>query len=1034
MKFQFKEQKYQIDAVDSIVKVFKGQPYQDRVSYLIDKGKLLEQNKQLSMSMDEDIDNEDLGFANSNILLPDKAILNNIKEVQASNNIKLSDELTGHLGKCSLDVEMETGTGKTYVYIRTMYELNKQYGWSKFIVVVPSIAIREGVYKSFDMTEEHFFQIYGKKIRRFIYNSGRLSDIDKFSSSKDIYCMIINSQAFASSLKEGAKNEAARIIYTPQDSFGSRKPIDVISANRPIVILDEPQKLGGEATQTSLKRFKPLFAINYSATHKQSHNLVYVLDALDAYNQKLVKKIEVKGFELKNLRGTHGYIYLSDITVSADKPPFARLAFEINYKKGINREFRNCKAGYDLYQNSAGKDMPPLEQYKNGYTIKEVNALSNKIIFTNGIELNIGEAIGDVSEKDMRRIQIREAIESHFEKEEKLFKKNIKCLSLFFIDEVAKYRQYDELGNEINGEYGEIFEEEYMAVLNKYITIEDTPYIQYLKSIAVQDTHKGYFSIDKKTNRMVNPSLGKKSEISDDISAYDLILKNKERLLSFDEPCRFIFSHSALREGWDNPNIFQICTLKQSDSKITKRQEVGRGMRLCVNAEGIRQDYALLQNEIHNINKLTVVASDSYKDFVGELQSEFKDDLYNRPTKATNEYFKGKTVYDESGNAVYVDSDMADSIEFYLIQNGYVDKKRAVTELYRQDSACDNLAPLPIDLQPYSSSIHKLVTSIFDESVLKDIYENANKAKIADNGLNDNFYKKEFQKLWHYINHIYAYKVSFDSDELIKNSINAIDNELFVTKLQYTMSVGGQKDNISYEALKNKDSFTQGKTRTKTLSVTEGSSAKYDLIGKICKITGLTRKTVAAIMQGIRFDKFGMFKYNPEEFISKVGKIINEQLSTMVVDHITYNTTDKSYDNDIFTAQKGSINIENALKVERHITPYIVPDSDVEKNFAEELEHHEEEVCVYAKLPKTFHIPTPVGNYSPDWAIAFYEGKVKHIYFVAETKGAMSSLSLDKIEDAKIKCARKLFADLSDCNVVYDVVDTYQHLMDVMNK
>ena len=1031
MKFQFKEQAYQVDAVESVVKVFNGQPYQDRISYLIDKGVASFAPQQIAW---EEISDDGMGFANARINLSDEQLLENINSVQTSNNIKQSSGLVGHLGRCSLDIEMETGTGKTYVYIRTMFELNRRYGWSKFIVVVPSIAIREGVAKSFDMTEEHFFQIYGKKIRRFIYNSSNLTEIDRFSSSKDIYCMIINSQAFASSLKEGAKNETARIIYSKQDSFRSRRPIDVIAANRPIIILDEPQKLGGEATQTSLKRFNSLFTINYSATHKESHNPVYVLDALDAYNQKLVKKIEVKGFELKNLRGTHGYVYLSEIVLSKDQPPKARIGFEINYKKGINREMRLCSKGYDLYANSGNNDVPPLEQYKDGYVVNEINPLANTVTFVNGLTISCGQADGNVSERDQRRVQIRETIESHFEKEEKLFNKGIKCLSLFFIDEVSKYRQYDEDGNELLGEYGVMFEQEYESVLNDYLTLIDSPYTRYLKGISSSETHNGYFSIDKKTNRIVNSSINKKSGISDDISAYDLILKNKERLLSFDEPTRFIFSHSALREGWDNPNIFQICTLKQSDSTVTKRQEVGRGMRLCVDSNGIRQDLSVLKSNIHEVNRLTVIASDSYKNFVTGLQAETKEALYDRPTKATSEYFKGKMVKDSEGNVVRLDEKMANTIEFYLIGNGYIDIDRNVTDKYRADKDADCLVPMPEQLKPYEKDIHKLVSGIFDESVLDDMIEDASKAKIANNKLNENFNKKEFQKLWNYINHKYAYKVSFDSGELVEKAIEAIDRELYVSQLQYTIATGRQKDNISLEQVDRGESFTQGSTSTKTLKISEASSAKYDLIGKICKVTGLTRKTVATILKGIRSDKFAMFRNNPEEFISKVGRLINEQMSTMIVDHITYDVTEQTYDSDIFTSEKGSLTLDRAIEAKLHVTDYVVTDSQIERNFAEELEHHDKEVCVYAKLPKSFSIPTPVGDYSPDWAIAFYEGTVKHIYFVAETKGSMSSMILDKIESAKTSCARKLFEKLSNGAVRYDVVDNYQHLMDIMNK
>lgn len=1028
MKFKFKIQDYQTEAVNAVVKAFEGQAFNNKTSYLRDLGK---QSRPVQASfLSDDLHffaGDSSGFENAPIELSDEQLLDNIRALQLENNIKQSSALSKPFGsscRCALDIEMETGTGKTYCYIKTIFELNKQYGWSKFIVVVPSIAIREGVKKSFEMMEEHFFEQYGKKARYFVYNSKNLNQLDNFSASKDIYVMIINAQAFASSLKEGAKNEAARIIYSKQDSFGSRRPIDVISANRPIVILDEPQKLGGDATQASIKLFKPLFALNYSATHKDVHNLVYVLDALDAYQKKLVKKIEVKGFELRNLRGTDGFVYLSQILLDPKKPPMARITFEINYAKGINRESRLVEMNDNLYDMSAGGNMPPLEQYKNGYVVKEINPVNNTITFLNGEVLAVGEVRGDISERDMRRIQIRETILSHFEKEEKLFYKGIKCLSLFFIDEVAHYRQYDEDGNEVLGDFGVMFEQEYTNILNDYITLLESPYIEYLRSIEVQSTHKGYFSIDKKTNRAVNSV--EKRGVCDDISAYELILKNKERLLSFDEPTRFIFSHSALREGWDNPNVFQICTLKQSNSEINKRQEVGRGMRLCVNRNGDRMDGSVSGVKVHDINVLTVIASDSYKSFVGGLQKEIKDTLYERPTKATKEYFAGKTVKVD-GVAREITKQEAMMIERYLGFNGYIDYDGNVTDKYRDAVETGAFAELPKELAPLSDGIHKLVQGVFDEKVLAEIIAPANKPKITENELNENFAKKEFQTLWKYINHKYAYTVSFDSEELIEKSIKAIDEQMYVTELTYVRTVGSQ-GRESFD-------FTEGKTKTTTLRNTGGSNVLYDLVGKICQGSTLTRRTVVRILKGIRADKFAMFKINPEEFISKAVRYINEQKATMIVDKITYNVTEEEpYTSDIFTAEKGVINFEKAVKADKHITPYVVVDSDTEKNFAIGLERNDGDVCVYAKLPRSFKIPTPVGDYSPDWAIAFYEGKVKYIYFIAETKGSMETLQLKKVESAKISCAKKLFEKLNDGVVHYDVADTYQHLIDIMGK
>ena len=1029
MKFEFKTMSYQTAAVDAVVDVFKGQRPSDigDTEYIRDLGEKKEKPKtydpQMSLVFEETKEEpeDNRGFNNAAI---NRSIdlLSNIREIQAANNIPQSAELVKTHGACSLDIEMETGTGKTYVYIKTIFELNEKYGFSKFIIVVPSIAIREGVKKSFEMTEQHFMEHYSKKARYFIYNSKNLSDLDDFSSSRDIRVMIINIQAF------NARGADARRIYDTIDDFASRKPIDVIKVNRPIIILDEPQKMGGKATQDSLKEFNPLFCLNYSATHAKQNNLIYVLDALDAYTERLVKKIEVKGFEVKNFRGTDKYLYLENIVISPKHPPKARIWLEIKYKKSINREMRILDVDDNLYITSN-----EMEQYKDGFVVSEINPMSGTVTFTNGLVITKGTVVGDISESDMRRIQIRETILSHFEKEETLFSMGIKTLSLFFIDEVAKYRVYDESGNETNSEYGKIFEEEYVSVLNEYITLDETPYVKYLKGIAESDTHKGYFSIDKK-GRITNSATKRNSDESDDISAYDLILKNKERLLSFDEPTRFIFSHSALREGWDNPNVFQICTLKHSDSKTGKRQEVGRGLRLCVDRDGVRQDIDELRENVHKINKLTVIASESYSTFVAELQSAIKSELYDRPKKATVEYFFGKTILAD-GEPVKITEKQAKDIYRYLIKNDYIDNDDVVTEVYRTAVTTATLAPLPTELAPIGDGVHALVQSIFDESVLKKMFDNANATKITDNPLNDNFYKKEFQALWNQINHKYAYMVDFETNELIEKAIAHIDERLFVSELTYTKTVSEQKADLDEHMLERGDSFGAVKTETKTLRRAKTRGVTYDLIGKIAFNTRLTRRTVSAILSKIRPDKFAMFKLNPEEFIDKVIKLIEEEKGTTVAEYITYNQIDGSYDANIFTLANKNADYTKALRAGRHIQDYVVTDSANETAFAKDLEAAEKEVCIYAKLPrgtKGFSIPTPVGDYSPDWAIVFYEGSVKHIYFIAETKGSMDSMHLRRIEDAKISCAKRLFNELSTSKVRYHDVDSYQSLLTVM--
>lgn len=1037
MKFNFKIQQYQTDAVDAVTKVFNGQGYSDSLNYIKDTGNYNKSHQVEYVDRNGDIipDSSDIiGYKNEAIKLYDDVLLNNINQIQSENNIKLSSKLVTDLGRCSLDIEMETGTGKTYVYIKTMFELNKKYGWSKFIVVVPSIAIREGVKKSFEITTDHFMEHYGKKARFFVYDSSNLHELDSFASSLDISVMIINTQAFSSSLNESNKNKKnniARIIYSKRDEFGSRRPIDIIAATRPIIILDEPQKMGGKATQNSLKKFHPLFCLNYSATHAKKHNLVYVLDALDAFNKKLVKKIEVKGIELKNLRGTNKYLYLEEIILSKKEAPKARIELEIKYNKSINREIRIVEIGDNLYHTSN-----EMEQYKEGFVVSDINPLDGTITFSSGDYLHVGEASGDLSEKEIRRIQIRETILSHFEKEEALFNKGIKTLSLFFIDEVAKYRQYDEDDNELLGEYGQIFEEEYKRILNDNIKLFNSPYQRYLRNMCsdVSKVHKGYFSIDKR-GRSIDSTIKRGSDFSDDISAYDLILKKKERLLSFEEPTRFIFSHSALREGWDNPNVFQICTLKHSDSQTAKRQEVGRGLRLCVNQNGNRMDAESCGDSVHDINMLTVVASESYKDFVTDLQSDMKEDLYDRPTTATKEYFKGKYVKVD-GEPTPIDSKMAASIEKYLETNGYIDSKKKVTDKYRSDVKANCVASLPETLEPMSEGIHTLIQSVYDDKVLDSMFIDGHETKIKENPLNENFYKKEFQDLWNQINRKYAYTVDFDSNELINNSINSINEKLFVSELKYTTTIGRQKSKIDVNELDRGESFKKSSTSTRVLNQVESSQIKYDLIGKVAQGAVITRKTAATILKGISPHKLLMFRNNPEEFISKIVKLIKDQKATLTVEHISYNEIEGEYDSSIFTAGKISQSFDKAFKSNKAIQDYIFTDDlsedSVEKRFATDLEEAKE-VSVYAKLPKDFCIPTPVGDYSPDWAIAFYEGTVKHIYFIAETKGSMDSLQLRPVESAKIACAKKLFNEISTNDVKYHEVDSYKTLLDIMD-
>ena len=1007
-KFKFKIQQYQTDAVDNTMAVFNGQPSHDSAMlYRRDLGK----HGRIKF------EDEDAGYRNHEVELSSKQLLDNINSIQLASLITPSKTLAIGNGAVTLDIEMETGTGKTYVYIKTMFELNRRFGWSKFIIVVPSIAIREGVAKSFNMLEEHFMQLYGKKARWFIYNSSNLQQLDQFSSDAGLNAMIINTQAFATSLQEGGKSKESRIIYDKRDEFASRRPIDVIAANRPIIIMDEPQKMEGAATQAALKRFNPLFTLNYSATHKTKHDTIYALDALDAYRQRLVKRIHVKGFEVKNLRGTSGYLYLDNVELSPSKPPIAKIELEIKTASGaITRKTKKFNVGDDLKVESGG-----LAEY-DGYTVSEISP-KGYVVFVNGTIIQRGQVIGDNNELTMQRVQIRETIRSHFDKERQLFKRGIKCLSLFFIDEVSHYRQYDEDGNEVKGIFQKIFEEEYQRLMQEQFQIFDKQYNEYLMAHHASEVHRGYFSIDKK-GRSVNSHIGRGSDISDDISAYDLILKNKERLLSFDEPTRFIFSHSALREGWDNPNVFQICTLRHSNSTTAKRQEVGRGLRICVDRYGVRQDKETLGEDVHKINKLTVIANESYADFTSALQRETREVLRDRAVVASIEYFTGKVVKNADGERYEITERDASRIMVYLEDNEYIDVKGYLTPKYHEDVAAEKQVPYGAKLAHISDGVSMLIQSIYDPSILKDMVVEEKQSAIT-NELNDNFYRDEFKKLWNEINHQYVYTVSYKSEELIDNAILHLNAELTVKTLRYIKVEGQQKDDDVTE-------FGDTSSQTEELTDVCTSTVPYDLVGDIARGARLTRRTVVKILQGMNPSKIALFKNNPEEFIRNVVRIIKEQKATMIVDHIHYQQTEGKYDSDIFTATSRA-DFSKAYEAKKHVTDYVVSDSKGERDFAHDLDEANE-VVVYAKLPRSFQIPTPVGNYAPDWAIAMERGGVKHIFFIAETKGSLLSMDITPIEKAKIDCCTHLFNEMSTAQVKYYQVTKYQDLIDKMTE
>lgn len=1028
MRIRYKHQRFQTEAARSIANAFTGQPKSDGQSdHTVDQGK----NKGLFSLA---------GFGNKNVVLAREAICENVRAIQTEQGLKPVDYLQDIQGVgMAFTIEMETGTGKTYTYIKTMYELNEKYGWTKFIVVVPSIAIREGVLKSFESMQEHFAQEYnGKRMQYFIYNSKQLSKIDAFASDAGMHVMIINTQAFNSSMNEekskGAKaDKAARIIFDKRDEFGSRRPIDVLSQCHPIMIIDEPQSvLGvdkGNKTRKGLALFKPLFTLLYSATHRKDdiYNMVYRLDAIDAYNQKLVKKIEVKGIKQVGSTATNGYVYLEEIIISKGNPQ-ARISYDTKTATGTKQISKVVGEGYNLYDHSG-----ELNEYKNNFIVERIDGLEGYVRFTNGLLLHEGDAVGAVNEDYLRRIQIRETIRTHLERERQLFGQKIKVLSLFFIDHVDSYRLYE--GEETKGKFAKMFEEEYANVLSELQpTFTDEAYLRYLSDPrnAPTKVHQGYFAQDKNGKFIPLDSISNKEKRDKaETDAFDLIMRNKERLLSLDEPVRFIFSHSALKEGWDNPNVFQICTLKNSDNETKKRQEVGRGMRLCVNQNGERQDADVLGEHVFDTNILTVIASESYDDFAKKLQTEMAEACAERPIIITPTLFEGKTYTKPDGTTGKFDLTQARAIYNALIRQDYVDDEGALTAEYHEAKRNGTLDFGKVN--DMKDGIIAALDTVFDPSSFKP--EDGRKPKAAK-FQKDNFAKKEFQDLWKRINKRTYYQVNFDTTDLVKNSIKALDDNLKVTEIRIVVE-GGSLDSVKdRESLEAGVAMTQGKSRTIHVTEAIGKGVTYDLIGKLVTATGLTRKTIVEILKGIKPTTFHLFKMNPEEFIIKAGLIINDCKALAVIQCIRYEKLNDEFSTDIFTENmlRGKLGI-NAIESTKSLYDLVVLDSmGTEKKFAESLEH-EDDVVVYTKLPNGFYINTPMGKYNPDWAVAFKEGSVKHVYFVAESKGNdLQNSQLRGSEESKIECARRHFKAISDNGYIYDVAKDYQSLYNIVTK
>lgn len=1050
MKLQFKVQEYQTAAVDAVVDCFRAvhrQPFADNITYKIDPGRTTGRRGQPELEHGVDEATVHTGYGNSALLLNPAQLLDNIQAVQRrTSGLPVSRELIASpAAGLNLDVEMETGTGKTYVYIKTIMELHRQFGWSKFVVVVPSVAIREGVKKSFEITADHFLSEYKTQARAFVYDSEHLEEVETFSSDTGIQVMIINAQNFNRDAKK-ADQDAAETgkssglkMFKTLDGFKSRRPIDVIAANRPILIIDEPQRLGNNPSKPSetlkaLGRFNALFALRYSATHAIEHNKVHRLDALDAYNKKLVKKIAARGISVKGLAGSSAYLYVDGLELGkgADFPK-ARIEIQHQPKNGnITLKSVKVKKGDRLHDISGG-----IEAYK-GLVIDDVDAIANTVTLMDGQVLQGGQVTNDVTDEQKRRLQIREVIRAHLDKERQLFGHGIKVLSLFFIDEVQKYRDYDQPDR--LGEYARVFEQEYGALKIERLSELDLDesgeaYRAFLERDAVRDIHNGYFSVDKKTGRWVDSDASDASDekgkgLSKDAEAYDAILRDKEKLLDRDYPLRFIFSHSALREGWDNPNVFTLGFLKKATAGDSRRQEVGRGLRLAVDHNGDRADNPVT---VHDINVLTVVTEESYVDFVAGFQKETLGLLSARPRKATPEFFVGAVLRDVIAGAEHkVTLDEAKQLQHWLIKHDFIDYDQHLTDKWLGRSDLPEIPAMPPALQPYFYQVAELIDSLHIQAPKID---DGRKAKIVPMN-KANFNKKEFQELWARINHRVVYQVEFDSQELIDNCTRVLDTSVEVARLQYVVTEGVQRDVIEAEHLESGESFKMTRTKSSESTLSASSTVPYDLIGEIAEKTKLTRRTVATILRGVRPDTFAKFKQNPEQFITEAARLIREQAAATMVEHIEYDILEDRYDTSIFTENQTAQDLSKAVHTpNKNVYEYVLDDSQVEREFGAALDISEE-VSVFTKLPRGFKIPTPLDDYNPDWAIAFQEGAIKHVYFVAETKFSLSSLELRGAEKAKIDCANKLFEKLDQVagtpGVRYHGVTSYDHLLQLV--
>ena len=967
MKIQFESDlNYQNKAISSIVYIFEGQEIcQSNFSVSRVKGDTL------------GITENELGIGNRLELLDDE-ILANIQNIQLKNGLPQSKKLNS----MDFSVEMETGTGKTYVYLKSIFELNRKYGFTKFIIVVPSIAIKEGTKKTLDITTEHFKSIFDNvNYDHFVYDSSNLEQVRDFATSSDIRIMVINIDAFRKSFSDPSKETKANIIHRQNDRLNGQKPIEFIASTNPILIIDEPQSVDNTSkAKEAIQTLNPLCRLRYSATHSQKFNLMYKLDSIDAYEQQLVKQIEVANVKLED---SSNKAYIRVVSVKAN-PRSAKVEIDVNQNGRTTRKVLTLKNGDDLYEKSKGRDV------YDGYIINDIyiEKESEYIEFFNQEIIKLGETIGDADSDSIKRLQIRKTIEEHLDKELRLKPKGIKVLSLFFIDKVANYRAYDEQNNPIKGKFALWFEEEFKTISKrpKYQTL-----FEKIANDDVETVHDGYFAQDSKGR--VKDSTGKNK---DDESAFDKIMKNKERLLSFEEPLRFIFSHSALKEGWDNPNVFQICTLNETNSVMKKRQEIGRGLRICVDQDGQRV-------RGFDVNTLTVMANESYEDFARSLQKEIEDEEGIKFGIIEEHFFANIAVENENGDIEYFGSANSEVVYEYLKEKNYIDTRGKIQDTLKNDIK-ENRFEVPQEFAVLKADITSVITKIAGNLNIKD----ADDKKLIT--LNKEVYlSNDFKALWEQIKYKTTYRVEFDEVKLIDECVKHIQNDLTVGKIKYLYSKATNK--ITKAGVKIiEDTIKNDPLNNEIIDFT-----LPDIVTYIQNETNLTRRVIVDIL--IKSNKLQGFKNNPQRFIDGAIKIIKKVMSMFVVDGIKY----QKLGDEFYYAQECFENQElygylssNMVKNEtdKSIYTHTVYDSNVEKNFALEFNQNER-VKLFTKLPNWFKINTPLGSYNPDWAVVIEEENQEKLYFVVESKGSDLGLDIKTSESSKIACAKKHFKEIS---------------------